>query len=418
MLFQGQELLEDRWFDDTVALDWEKASTNRGILRLHRDLIALRRDRDGSTRGLRGPNVAILRADQEAKVLVMHRWMDGGPHDDTVVVANFADRTLDDVPIGFPAPGRWNVRFNSDASAYAPDFQGHDAFDLDADGPPLDGCAAERPALGRPVQRRDPLARGLRAATGPDPRPAMRIAPPRRCRVAGWLRCSRPPSVGHIRRGPDRPDGPIDRRAGRRERIHAGQPPFLVLGGLPGRPWAASSWSSTSAPWLRAVIVDVLRLWPLALVAIGLGLVLRRTRFRLPGGMLAAAAPGLLLGAGLAVAPRIAIDCGAATVAPTISQHQGQFDGPARVTVATGCGELVVGTAPGAAWQFDAGSIADRAPIVDASSRSLAISAGGDHGWHFAFDSDGIDDENLFERTRDTWRLTLPTTDIEDLSVT
>ena len=30
MLFQGQELLEDRWFDDTVALDWEKASTNRG----------------------------------------------------------------------------------------------------------------------------------------------------------------------------------------------------------------------------------------------------------------------------------------------------------------------------------------------------------------------------------------------------
>ena len=45
-----------------------------------------------------------------------------------------------------------------------------------------------------------------------------------------------------------------------------------------------------------AVIVDVLRLWPLALVAIGLGLVLRRTRFSVPGGMLAAAAPGLLLG--------------------------------------------------------------------------------------------------------------------------
>ena len=140
MLFQGQELLEDRWFDDTVALDWEKASTNRGILRLHRDLIALRRDRDGSTHGLRGPNVAIVRADQEAKVLVMHRWMDGGPHDDTLVVANFADRTLDDVPIGVPAPGRWKVRFNSDASSYAPDFQGHDAFDFDADGPPLDGC--------------------------------------------------------------------------------------------------------------------------------------------------------------------------------------------------------------------------------------------------------------------------------------
>jgi 1,4-alpha-glucan branching enzyme len=140
MLFQGQELLEDRWFDDSAALDWEKASTNRGILRLHRDLIALRRARDGATRGLRGANVAILRADREARLLAMHRWMDGGPHDDTVVVVNFADRTLDDLRIGFPAPGRWNVRLNSDASNYAHDFGGHEAFDLDADGPPMDGC--------------------------------------------------------------------------------------------------------------------------------------------------------------------------------------------------------------------------------------------------------------------------------------
>ncbi len=140
MLFQGQELLEDGWFDDSVGIDWDKASQNRGILRLHRDLIALRRARDGVTRGLRGPNVAILRADQEAKVLVMHRWDKGGPHDDTVVVANFADRTLDDVRIGFPAPGRWNVRFNSDAASYSREFGSHESFDLDADGEPMDGC--------------------------------------------------------------------------------------------------------------------------------------------------------------------------------------------------------------------------------------------------------------------------------------
>jgi 1,4-alpha-glucan branching enzyme len=140
MLFQGQELLEDRWFDDTVALDWEKASTNRGILRLHRDLVALRRDREGMIRGLRGSHVAILRADQEGKLLVMHRWMDGGPNDDTVVVASFADQALDDVRIGFPAPGRWRVRFNSDASSYAHEFGSHDVVDLDADGEPMDGC--------------------------------------------------------------------------------------------------------------------------------------------------------------------------------------------------------------------------------------------------------------------------------------
>jgi 1,4-alpha-glucan branching enzyme len=141
MLFQGQELLEDRWFDDSVALDWDKASSNRGILRCHRDLVALRRDRDGVTKGLRGANTAILHADNEAKMLTMHRWQDGGPHDDTVVVANFADRSVDDLRIGFPAPGRWSVRFNSDAASYAYEFGSHEVFDLDADGEPMDGCA-------------------------------------------------------------------------------------------------------------------------------------------------------------------------------------------------------------------------------------------------------------------------------------
>ena len=39
-----------------------------------------------------------------------------------------------------PAPGRWLVRFNSDSAVYHPDFGGHEAFDVDADGEPLDGC--------------------------------------------------------------------------------------------------------------------------------------------------------------------------------------------------------------------------------------------------------------------------------------
>jgi 1,4-alpha-glucan branching enzyme len=141
MLFQGQELLEDRWFDDTVALDWSKAGTHQGILRLHRDLIALRRDRAGFTRGLRGPSLAILRADDDEKVLVFHRWADGGPGDDVIVVANLADRAVDDLRVGMPAAGRWRVRFNSDSPEYAFDFGGHEALDTEADGEPLDGLA-------------------------------------------------------------------------------------------------------------------------------------------------------------------------------------------------------------------------------------------------------------------------------------
>jgi 1,4-alpha-glucan branching enzyme len=139
MLFQGQELLEDRWFDDTVGLDWSKAGTHKGILRLHRDLIALRRGGGGTTLGLRGDNVAILRADEAAKLVAFHRWKDGGRGDDVVVVANLADRTVTDLRLGLPAAGRWRVRLNSDSPVYASDFDGHEALDTETDAEPLDG---------------------------------------------------------------------------------------------------------------------------------------------------------------------------------------------------------------------------------------------------------------------------------------
>ncbi len=139
MLFQGQELLADRWFDDTVAFDWSRAAAHTGILQMHRDLIELRRGGGGVTRGLRGPSVAILRADEEEKILVMHRWSEGGPGDDVVVVVNLADRHVDALRVGMPARGRWRVRFNSDSPTYARDFGGHEALDTEADGAPADG---------------------------------------------------------------------------------------------------------------------------------------------------------------------------------------------------------------------------------------------------------------------------------------
>jgi 1,4-alpha-glucan branching enzyme len=139
MLFQGQELLEDRWFDDTVALDWSKVGSNAGVHRLHRDLIALRRGGDGLTRGLRGPSIAILRADDEAKLLVVHRWDRGGPGDDVILVVNLADRAVEALDVGVPAPGRWRVRLNSDAPVYAADYGGRDTNDTDTRDEPLDG---------------------------------------------------------------------------------------------------------------------------------------------------------------------------------------------------------------------------------------------------------------------------------------
>jgi 1,4-alpha-glucan branching enzyme len=139
MLFQGQELLEDGWFDDTIPLDWSKSDRFAGIVQLHRDLIALRRNSDGCSAGLAGPSIAILRADEETKLLVWHRWLDGGPGDDVLIVANLSTLPLESIPVGLPRPGRWRVRLNSDSTLYDAEFGGSIADDLEATAEPLDG---------------------------------------------------------------------------------------------------------------------------------------------------------------------------------------------------------------------------------------------------------------------------------------
>ncbi len=157
-----------------------------------------------------------------------------------------------------------------------------------------------------------------------------------------------------------------------------------------------------------STIADALRLWPLAIVAIGISLILRRTRFSLAGGMLAAAIPGLLLGGAFAMVPHFAVDCGASGTSgslATLATHEGVFDGPARVSVSSGCGVLTIDTAPGSGWQFQSDSSTTRAPIIDSSGRSLSIDAGGRDGWH------------VFDRTHETWNVTLPTSAIDDLSL-
>ena len=65
-------------------------------------------------------------------MIAFHRWDQGGPGDDVVVVANFANGSFDSYTIGFPREGRWKVRFNSDWSGYSPDFGNQPGYDTDA----------------------------------------------------------------------------------------------------------------------------------------------------------------------------------------------------------------------------------------------------------------------------------------------
>jgi 1,4-alpha-glucan branching enzyme len=81
MIFEGQELLEDRWFQDRVPIDWSRAKGENGILTMYRDLIALRRNLRGTTRGLCGQNTHIYHFDDESKVIAFHRWDMQDPRD-------------------------------------------------------------------------------------------------------------------------------------------------------------------------------------------------------------------------------------------------------------------------------------------------------------------------------------------------
>jgi 1,4-alpha-glucan branching enzyme len=142
MIFQGQEFLEQRAFvQDPAELDWANATTYAGILALYRDLIRLRRDWFATTRGLRGENCNVFHVNNAAKVVAFHRFDQGGPGDDVVVLANFADTGYASYQIGLPRPGLWRVRFNSDWSGYDPSFGDWASYDVAASGPPHDGLA-------------------------------------------------------------------------------------------------------------------------------------------------------------------------------------------------------------------------------------------------------------------------------------
>jgi 1,4-alpha-glucan branching enzyme len=145
MIFEGQELLEDRWFQDKIPIDWSRAVDEGGILGMYRDLISLRRNLSGVSRGLCGQNIHIYHFNDEAKLIAFHRWDKQGAKDSVVVVVNMTNQNRDGYVIGFPRAGLWKTRFNSDSYNYGPNFANHPSPDVDAQEKGTDGlpCSGE-----------------------------------------------------------------------------------------------------------------------------------------------------------------------------------------------------------------------------------------------------------------------------------
>lgn len=127
MFFMGQEMLEDAQFSSSYALDWSHAGTFSAVTNLYRDLIRLRRNLDGVSPGLLGPNITwhVTRNDAPWKLLAFHRW-GAGANDQVMVIMNFTSNTIPNYVINtWPASGSWYVNFNSDWTRYGNDFSNY-----------------------------------------------------------------------------------------------------------------------------------------------------------------------------------------------------------------------------------------------------------------------------------------------------
>ena len=139
MLFQGQEQLQGGWFEDTQEVAWAHAEQHAGIVDLCSDLIALRLNRAGKTKGLTGDQVDVFHVNHKDKVVAYRRSYAGGAGDDVIVLLNFANRHFEHYQIGLPAGGLWKRRFSSDRRCYSKEFAGTASGDLEAQATPRDG---------------------------------------------------------------------------------------------------------------------------------------------------------------------------------------------------------------------------------------------------------------------------------------
>jgi 1,4-alpha-glucan branching enzyme len=132
MLFQGQEFLEGEWFRDTVPVDWNHSQDFRGVVKLYRDLIHLRLNRDSHSRGLCGQHIHLSHCNDSQKIIAFRRWDTMGPGDDVLVIANFSSERRENYRVGFPGEGLWKLRLNSDWQGYSTAFTGTDGGDVHA----------------------------------------------------------------------------------------------------------------------------------------------------------------------------------------------------------------------------------------------------------------------------------------------
>ena len=128
MLFQGQEFIEDEYFQDTEGLDWDKQFRLKGISRLVGDIIKLRTGHYEGTDGLRGQHLSIIHFNPDTKVLAYIRGGDG--EQPVLTVLNFSNADYGDYGIGIDDGVNWKLRVDSVWKGYDEDFSDIEVEDI------------------------------------------------------------------------------------------------------------------------------------------------------------------------------------------------------------------------------------------------------------------------------------------------
>jgi len=170
---------------------------------------------------------------------------------------------------------------------------------------------------------------------------------------------------------------------------------LIALGGVP---------LAVQQGWADASIAgDLWRLWPLILVGIGLGLILRWTPFAWFGGAIVAATFGIVFGALIAGGiSGISSACVGTGSGQTATTQDGEATTSAEfgVDIELTCGEVQVARGPAAAWSVTAVHALDQPPSIEGSPTDLGIHGNQQSEDFFVFS----------QQTRNEWTVELPST--------
>lgn len=146
----------------------------------------------------------------------------------------------------------------------------------------------------------------------------------------------------------------------------------------------------------RDVAASLARLWPLILIGIGLGIMLRFSRAAALGGIVVAATIGMLVGVFFAAGfPSFAAACAGDSNGTPVTRT-GTATGNMELNVELTCGEMTVGRAPGGTWSVDV-TAGNETPTIESSGSLLRLRSVTEGRWPFGSD------------TREIWHVTVPT---------